>query len=120
MTTYNAQPYPEERRLATILFADFQGFTTLSDHMDFEDIGDLMKDVWSLVDQAIEAHGGYIDKHIGDAVMAVWGAPYAKEDDAERAVSAALTLQNALETFTTTNSSRRFSYGSHSGTISLA
>lgn len=96
MTTPIAQPYPEERRLATVLFADVQGFTTLSDHMDFEDVGDLMKEVWSLVDKAIEAHGGYIDKHIGDAVMAVWGAPLASEDDAERAVLAALTLQSSL------------------------
>lgn len=104
MTTPSTQTYPEERRLATVLFADVQGFTSLSDHMDFEDIGDLMKDVWSLVDRAIEAHGGYIDKHIGDAVMAVWGAPLAKEDDAERAVSAALALQGALEDFTTRSS----------------
>jgi class 3 adenylate cyclase len=98
-TPFEPQHYPEERRLATVLFADVQGFTTLADQMDFEDVGDLMREVWVLVDQAIESHGGYIDKHIGDAVMAVWGAPHASEDDAERAVSAALTLQQLLHNF---------------------
>jgi class 3 adenylate cyclase len=104
MTKPAAQPYPEERRLATVLFADVPGFTTLSDQMDFEDISDLIREVWALVDSAIEAHGGYIDKHIGDAVMAVWGAPHAGEDDAERAVSAALTLQASLAHYTTESS----------------
>jgi len=88
--------YPEERRLATVLFADIQGFTTLSENLDFEDVSDLIKEIWERVDSIIESYGGYIDKHIGDAVMAVWGAPHAREDDAERAVSAALELQAAL------------------------
>lgn len=88
--------YPEERRLATVLFADIQGFTTLSENLDFEDLSDLIKEIWERVDSIIESHGGYIDKHIGDAVMAVWGAPHAREDDAECAVTAALELQTAL------------------------
>jgi class 3 adenylate cyclase len=100
-TPFEPQHYPEERRLASVLFADVQGFTTLADQMDFEEVGDLMREVWVLVDQAIESHGGYIDKHIGDAVMAVWGAPHASEDDAERAVSAAVTLQQLLLNFAT-------------------
>lgn len=88
--------YPEERRLATVMFADIQGFTTLSENLDFEEVSDLIKEIWERVDSVIEAHGGYIDKHIGDAVMTVWGAPHAREDDAERAVTAALELQAAL------------------------
>src|SRR3972149_4185225 len=51
------------------------------------------------LDSLIEAHGGYIDKHIGDAVMAVWGAPHGGEDDAERAVAAALALQSSFADF---------------------
>jgi class 3 adenylate cyclase len=90
------QPYPEERRLATVLFADIQGFTALADKLDFEEVTDLVKEIWLRVDAIIEAHGGYIDKHIGDAVMAVWGAPRAGEGDAEQAVAAALALQASL------------------------
>jgi class 3 adenylate cyclase len=96
MTAPPTQHYPEERRLASVLFADVQGFTTLADHMDFEDVSDLMREVWGIVDKVIEAHGGYIDKHIGDAVMAVWGAPHASEDDAERAVRAAMAMHTAV------------------------
>ncbi len=90
------QPYPEERRIATVLFADIQGFTQLADHMDFEAVSDLIKEVWLRMDTIIEEHGGRIDKHIGDAVMAVWGAPHGSEDDAERAVAAGLAMQAAL------------------------
>src|SRR3989304_5594140 len=93
------RPYPEERRLATVLFADVQGFTSLAERLDFEAASDLIKDVWQRLDSLIEAHGGYIDKHIGDAVMAVWGAPHGGEDDAERAVSAALTLLQSVEAY---------------------
>jgi class 3 adenylate cyclase len=88
--------HPEERRLATILFADIQGFTALAEHLDFEEVSDIVKEIWERVDLIIERNNGYIDKHIGDAVMAVWGAPQAREDDAERAVSAALELQRAI------------------------
>ncbi len=85
--------YPEERRVATVLFADVHGFTHLAEEQDFEAISDLIKEVWVRLDTIIESNGGYIDKHIGDAVMAVWGAPYAGEGDAERAVTTAMKLQ---------------------------
>ena len=100
MTNPHKLLYPEERRLATVMFADVQGFTSLADQLDFEVVGDLMREIWELVDHVIESHGGYIDKHIGDAIMVVWGAPQAREDDAERAVSAALVLQDTLAKFT--------------------
>jgi class 3 adenylate cyclase len=99
MTLPPSHPYPEERRLATVLFADIQGFTQLAEEMDFEDVSDLIKDVWQRLDSLLEQNGAYIDKHIGDAVMAVWGAPRATEHDAERAVTAALALQAALREF---------------------
>ncbi|MBS1249061.1 MAG: Adenylate cyclase 2 [Chloroflexi bacterium] len=91
--------YPEERRLVTVLFADVHGFTSLADQLDFEVVSDLMRGVWLELDQVIEEHGGYIDKHMGDAFMVVWGAPQAREDDAERAVAAGLAILEALETY---------------------
>lgn len=84
--------HPEERRLATVLFADILGFSDLAEQIDFEDISDLTKDIWQWVDSLLEEHGAYIDKHIGDAVMAVWGAPQAGEDDVEHVVTAGLAL----------------------------
>ncbi len=99
-----SRPYPEERRLATVMFADIQGFTTLSEGMDFETVSDLIKEVWMHLDQVIESHGGYIDKHIGDEVMAVWGAPESSEDDVEQAVTAALAMHEALEEYARSSS----------------
>jgi class 3 adenylate cyclase/tetratricopeptide (TPR) repeat protein len=84
------------RRHATVLFADVRGFTALAEHADAEIVGSIMNDVWALVDRVIVQHGGRIDKHIGDAVMAVWGAETSGEDDPERAIRAALELQRLV------------------------
>ncbi len=91
--------YPEERRLATVLFADVQGFTALAEQLDFETVSDMIKDISKRLDKAIEAHNGYIDKHLGDGVMGVWGAPFAGDNDAEEAVAAGLDLIRALDDF---------------------
>jgi adenylate cyclase len=91
--------YPEERRLATVLFADVQGFTSLAEQLDFETVSDLIKGIWERLDHVIEENGGYIDKHLGDGVMAVWGAPFAGESDAEAAITAALALQWTMNDF---------------------
>jgi class 3 adenylate cyclase len=88
--------FPEERRSATVLFADVQGFTSLAEQLDFETVSDLIKDMWARLDAVIEDAGGYIDKHMGDGVMAVWGAPYATDRDAEKAVHAGLSMIAAL------------------------
>jgi len=95
----NPSRYPEERRLATVLFADVTGFTALAEKLDFEMVSDLIKGIWLRLDAVIESYNGYIDKHTGDGVMVVWGAPYAGDDDAERAVSAALALQTSLDAY---------------------
>ncbi|MCX6066079.1 MAG: adenylate/guanylate cyclase domain-containing protein, partial [Chloroflexi bacterium] len=92
----NSPRYPEERRLATVLFADVQGFTSFAEQLDFETVSDLLKGIWKQLDAAIEAHNGYIDKHLGDGIMAIWGAPFAGENDAEQAVAAGLDLVKAL------------------------
>src|SRR5690349_18040882 len=84
------------RKLVTVLFADVSGFTAFSEHRDAEDVANLVNHLWVRADRVIQEYGGYIDKHIGDAVMALWGTETAREDDAERAVRAALKMQ---ETF---------------------
>ena len=81
-----------ERRLVSVLFADLVGFTTLSEGLDPEDARELLSRYYEAAREVVERYGGTIEKFIGDAVMAVWGTPTAHEDDAERAVRAALDL----------------------------
>ncbi|MEO6577430.1 MAG: adenylate/guanylate cyclase domain-containing protein, partial [Candidatus Limnocylindria bacterium] len=85
-----------ERRLVSVLFADLVGFTTLSESRDPEIVRELLNRYFETATQIIGAYGGTIEKFIGDAVMAVWGAPTAHEDDAERAVRSALDLVEAV------------------------
>jgi class 3 adenylate cyclase/tetratricopeptide (TPR) repeat protein len=79
-----------------VLFADLVGFTGLSEHRDPEEVRDLLSKYFDRCRAFIERYGGTVEKFIGDAVMAVWGSPVAREDDAERAVRAALALTNAV------------------------
>ena len=79
-----------ERRLVSVLFADLVGFTTLAEGRDAELVRDLLTRYFETSREIIRRYGGTVEKFIGDAVMAVWGAPVAHEDDAERAVRAAL------------------------------
>jgi class 3 adenylate cyclase/predicted ATPase len=81
-----------ERRLVSVLFADLVGFTTLSEHRDPEEVRELLSRYFDRCRSLIERYGGTVEKFIGDAVMAVWGTPVAREDDAERAVRAGLAL----------------------------
>ena len=85
-----------ERRLVSVLFADLVGFTTLSESRDAEEVRELLTRYFDTCRRLITRYGGTIEKFIGDAVMAVWGTPVATEDDAERAVRAALDLTNAV------------------------
>jgi class 3 adenylate cyclase len=81
-----------ERRLVSVLFVDLVGFTPFTESRDSEDVRDTLDRYFEIARAAIARHGGLIEKFIGDAVMAVWGAPVAREDDAERAVRAGLEL----------------------------
>jgi class 3 adenylate cyclase/tetratricopeptide (TPR) repeat protein len=85
-----------ERRLVTVLFADIVGFTPFAEERDAEEVRDTLTRYFDLCAETIERYGGTVEKFIGDAVMAVWGAPIAHEDDAERAVRAALELVQAV------------------------
>jgi class 3 adenylate cyclase/tetratricopeptide (TPR) repeat protein len=97
--SFGADPTPvAERRLVSILFADLVGFTTLAEGRDAEDTRELLTHYFDLGREVIGRYGGTVEKFIGDAVMAVWGAPIAHEDDAERAVRAALELVDAVRT----------------------
>jgi class 3 adenylate cyclase/tetratricopeptide (TPR) repeat protein len=85
-----------ERRLVSVLFADLVGFTTLSEARDAEEVRELLSRYFDSCKRLISLYGGTVEKFIGDAVMAVWGTPVAQEDDAERAVRAALDLVTAV------------------------
>src|SRR6185436_14027650 len=85
-----------ERRLVSVLFADLVGFTAASEGRDAEDTRELLSRYFDTSRRLIELYGGTVEKFIGDAVMAVWGTPVATEDDAERAVRAALDLVAAV------------------------
>jgi class 3 adenylate cyclase/tetratricopeptide (TPR) repeat protein len=85
-----------ERRLVSVLFADLVGFTTLSERRDPEDVRELLTRYFDTARRLVARYGGVVEKFIGDAVMAVWGTPTAQEDDAERAVRAALDLVEAV------------------------
>src|ERR1700721_405938 len=81
-----------ERRLLSVLFCDLVGFTSFSEGRDHEDVRDVLEQYFAAARRTIETYGGTLEKFIGDAVMAVWGAPVAHEDDAERAVRAGIDL----------------------------
>ena len=85
-----------ERRVTSILFADLVGFTTLSEQRDPEDVRELLARYFDTASMIVARYGGTLEKFIGDAVVAVWGTPIALEDDAERAVRAALDLVSAV------------------------
>ncbi|HEY3191703.1 MAG TPA: adenylate/guanylate cyclase domain-containing protein [Solirubrobacterales bacterium] len=88
---------PEERRQATILFADLSGYTAAAERLDPEAVKALVDRTLRRLGEEIERFGGSIDKFIGDNVMGVFGAPVAHEDDPERAVRAGLAMQEAME-----------------------
>ena len=90
------RPPAGERRQVTILFADLCGFTAISQALDPEDVRELVGRYTALVDGIVVGYGGTVDKHIGDAVMALFGAPRAHDDDPIRAARAALDIHEAL------------------------
>ncbi len=90
-------PLREERRIATVLFADFSGFTSLSEHRDPEEVKAIGSDVTRQMGEHVIRYGGTVVNVLGDGIMAVFGAPAAHEDDAERAVRCALEMVAEIE-----------------------
>src|SRR5262245_24388336 len=89
----------DERRVVTVLFADIVGFTSIAERRDPEQVKRLIDSAFALLVADVEAHGGVVDKVLGDAIIALFGAPIAHEDDADRAVRAALAMQATLRDF---------------------
>src|SRR6516164_11644856 len=85
-----------ERRQVTVLFADLAGYTAWGQQLDAEEVHALLERFFERADRIIQEHGGRIDKHIGDCVMGVFGAPIAHGDDADRAARAALAINAAI------------------------
>lgn len=92
---------PEERKLVTVMFADIAGFTGLAETMDPEPLRDLMNACFDTLVPVVTQFGGIVDKFIGDEIMALFGTPIAHENDAERALRAALRMQEAITAFNT-------------------
>ena len=94
-------PEAQQRKLISVLFADVSGFTSMSEQLDHEEVSEIINALWTRLDKTILDQGGFIDKHIGDAVMALFGTPIAQEDDPERAIRAALGMQAELKNWKT-------------------
>ncbi|MBV8455584.1 MAG: adenylate/guanylate cyclase domain-containing protein [Acetobacteraceae bacterium] len=95
-TGFDTGAATDERRQVTILFADLSGFTALSQSLDREEVHELVSRYTALVDQVVVGYSGAVDKNIGDAVMALFGAPRAHDDDRLRAARAAIDIREAL------------------------
>jgi class 3 adenylate cyclase/tetratricopeptide (TPR) repeat protein len=87
----------EERKVVTVVFADLTGSTALAERLDAEDLRAILTSFFNGVATVVQQFGGTVDKYAGDAVMAVFGAPAAHEDDPERAIRAALGMVEAVE-----------------------
>jgi len=85
-----------ERRLASVMFADISGFTAMSEKSDPEDVTAVMNQCFEMLEVVVREHGGYVDKYIGDCIMALFGVPNALEDAAARAVNAAIEIRGRM------------------------
>src|SRR6185295_6000578 len=88
-----------QRRHATVFFADISGFTAMSEKLDPEEVTDIMNGCFTMIERIVADHGGQIDKYIGDAVMALFGASNAIEFAARHAVLAAIEIRAGLVRF---------------------
>jgi len=105
---------------ATILFCDLRGFTSLSERSSPEMVVALLNDYFTLMTEEIEKHEGYVNKFIGDSILAVFGTPFAVENHANKAFACALAMEKALETLNTNRSSQEkiaMGIGIHSGNL---
>ncbi len=87
-----------DKRRVAVLFSDIRGFTSLSETMTPDEVATLLSEYFTVMVDCVFKHGGTLDKFIGDAIMAQWGAPLAAPDDADRAMDAALDMMRQLDT----------------------
>ena len=94
-----SHPSAEQLKQVTVLFADLYGYTALAETLDAEEVSEAMRELWDRVDAAVTEHGGTVDRHMGDQMMALWGDRVAHEDDPAHAVRAALRMQRDVAGF---------------------
>ena len=111
-STHAGERLAGERKLITVMFADISGYTALADTIDPERARDLLNDCFEHLVPMVEKYGGTIDKFVGDEIVALFGAPVAHENDAERACAAALEMMAALADF---NQRKKADLGLHFG-----
>jgi class 3 adenylate cyclase len=88
-----------ERKFVTVMFSDMAGYTAMTERLDPEDVKGIMSQIFSEITEIIKSYDGFIEKFIGDAVMAVFGVPKSHEDDPIRAIRAAMEIHVAVEDF---------------------
>lgn len=98
-TTISEGMHRGEKRVVSVIFADVKGFTAMSEKLDPEEVREIMNQCFGLLSQVVYDHGGIVDKYVGDCLMALFGVPVAREDDALRAVQAGLKMQPVLAAF---------------------
>ena len=96
-THLSAGPGPQERKLVSVLFVDMVGSTARADGADPEDVQELNRLYFTETRDRIERHGGIVEKYVGDAVLAIFGAPLSRADDAERAIRAGLSVLEGID-----------------------
>ena len=122
MDASQAEGYPTRNREVTIMFTDITGFATLAENKDANAVSELLNAHFSLIARCVEVEDGTIDKYIGDAVMAFWGAPSRQEDHAARAMRAAAAIADAIHAENEVRAAAgeppvRTRIGLHSGTV---
>jgi adenylate cyclase len=89
------------KRPVVVFFSDIRGFTSMSENMSPDGIATLLTEYFTEMVEIVFEHGGTLDKFMGDAIMALWGAPFSRDDDADRAMRAAIEMQRVLEELNT-------------------
>lgn len=120
ITGHQATAIQSEEMNLTVMFTDIVGFTAMSEDMQPSAVAEMLNDHFEILGRVIEAHGGTLDKYIGDAVMAFWGAPDQQPDHAERACRAALDINDALRAYNDTRTGKqpiRIKIALHSGPL---
>lgn len=97
-----------ENRIATVLFADIRGFTSMSEHMPASDVLRMLNDYYEVVVEQVFQYEGTVDKFIGDGMMVIWGAPVKHDDDPDRAIHAALGMQSLIKLFNRSKPSKGY------------
>jgi class 3 adenylate cyclase len=119
LLSHPEEEYPRTRRVvASVLFADLEGFTTYSENHEPEEVVDVLNELFGRLEPIVYEHGGTVDKYIGDAIMAFFGAPLPRFDHAARALSCAVAMQETVREFRDeTGTNFHLRVGVHTGDV---